>query len=1186
VATRRVAIQGIHLLYCSVAVVLFAVLLWGASVYYDNTSAKVLSGGNQLSFKQIAAGYDHSCAIASNNKAYCWGDGQYGQIGNGSLESPTSPVAVAQGEMPTGATIRQIAVGSNFTCAVASDDKAYCWGNGTSGRLGNGTTDDKSTPVAVSQGAMPAGATIRQLVIGNTHACAIASDNKAYCWGSGGSGRLGNASSSNRETPVAVSQGAIPAGATAQWIAAGDNHTCLIASDSKAYCWGSGANGALGNGDIINYNVPVAVSQGAIPAGVTFLKLSAGGAMSCAIASDNKAYCWGANTAGYLGNGNEIDQTAPVAVVQGQMPPGATIQQISSYDHHTCVVASDSKAYCWGSGSYGRLGYGSSSSIESPVAVVQGEMPVGLTFVEVSAGQDHTCAIGSNGKAYCWGLNGHGQLGNASLTNADSPSQVIPIYASVSVAQSSYRLYGPSSSTSPGSPLAGDNQAGVLGAIAEEFRLRIGLTNSEVVSSLAVESVVTGGSLSCAITSSGEAYCWGGDADGQLGNGSVTGNQSAPVAVLRGEMPPEVTFRQIALGNDHACAIASNNKAYCWGDGADGQLGNGSTSDHNAPVAVLEGAMPAGATFRQITAGDDFTCAVASDNKAYCWGEGAEGRLGNGTLSGDQLTPVAVLQGALPAGATFRQLSSYSSHVCAIASDGKPYCWGKGSYGRLGNGSETDQPAPVAVAQGAIPVGASVRQIVAGGTPHSCLIASDNKAYCWGRGVTGSLGNGSTSNQAAPVAVSQGAMPTGATIQQITAGNAHTCAVASDSKAYCWGNNLNSQVGDGGTSSQSSPVAVSQGAVPVSATIRQISSGNEYSCAVSSGHKTYCWGWGEFGRLGNGDTVIQTTPVAVIQGEMEDTTTTIKSDTVDLSLQMAPLGSAGVCSAVSSGWETITSSSAVSWGSAPPSHGTAIGAFGSDPAPPAGTTYVYQSVIQNGSFTNRQAIAPQQTALWDVVLDDKTSKSATDYCIRIVSNTANTTIDTYQHYPRIQTAMGELSVRFVDTNGTPLSGIATNTAFTPLTASFEVQQTSGMLADYATSRILEVHNSLSNSGWSVSLAATDGPTARWQSTNDSYAYNDENGVGGLLGVEADGMDIAADGYTPDGVACSALEGVSPGAYGTYSSTVSAVTIFSGSPSAQFNCRWLLWDIELDQIVPAGQSPGEYGLDMTLTIVAN
>ena len=552
--------------------------------------------------------------------------------------------------------------------------------------------------------------------------------------------------------------------------------------------------------------------------------------------------------------------------------------------------------------------------------------------------------------------------------------------------------------------------------------------------------------------------------------------------------------------------------------------------------------------------------------------------------TGDQTTPVAVSQGAMPSGATTRMIVAAGSHTCAIASDNMAYCWGYGTNGRLGNGSTGDQTTPVAVSQGAMPSGATIQQLSASDS-HTCAIGSDSMAYCWGQGANGRLGNGSTGDQTTPVAVSQGAMPSGATIQQISAGPYHACAIASNNATFCWGAAATGRLGYGGTSQQTTPVAVSQGAMPSGATIRQVGAGRDHACAIASNNTAFCWGADDTGQLGNGTpTGDQTTPVAVSRGAIADIYT-IDSSQLDLSLEFAPLGIAGECSAVASGWQKVTSTTEMSWGGSPPSHPTAIGAFGSDPSAPTGAGYSYQSIVRYGFFINRQAILAQQTGLWDFVLYDRSSTSATDYCFRVISNTAGTAVDDYDQYPRVVTATGSLGVQFVNGSGTPITSPNTDTVFSGALSSPSVQDTDATLLN-DTDKLLEIHNSSSNSGWGVSLAATGGPTAEWESGLDSYPFNASTSANGQLSVDMNASSRTAHGSDPTGAACSTT-GTSLGTGITaFSNVVSAITLLTGSPSTAFNCTWRLRDVALSQSIPANQAGGSYVLDITATMVAN
>ncbi|PID97883.1 MAG: hypothetical protein CSA83_02075, partial [Actinomycetales bacterium] len=381
-------------------------------------------------FKQIEAGNSHTCVVDLNDKAYCWGDGYHGKLGNGHSGynyKKATPTAVA---MPAGVNFSQIATGQDHTCALDSDSQAYCWGRGESGELGNGYSAiwyTEDTPTAVT---MPAGVTFSQITVGSWHTCTLGSDNQTYCWGVGLRGQLGNGNSGSGYEETAPTAVTMPTGVTFSQITAGQEHTCALGSDNQAYCWGRGG-GRLGNGTYGSKSTPTAVTM---PAGVTFSQIVAGSGHTCALGSDNQAYCWGDGEHGQLGNGTTSDKLSPTAVT---MPTGVTFSQIAAGWGYTCALGSDSQTYCWGDGSFGKLGNGTTDNKLTPTAVT---MPTGAIFNQITAGSGHTCALDSDNQAYCWGKGEYGKLGNGTEDDKLTPTPVqhpIELISSADISPSS-----------------------------------------------------------------------------------------------------------------------------------------------------------------------------------------------------------------------------------------------------------------------------------------------------------------------------------------------------------------------------------------------------------------------------------------------------------------------------------------------------------------------------------------------------------------------------------------------------------------------------------------------------------------------------------------------------------------------------------------------------------------------------
>lgn len=400
---------------------------------------------NIIPRKVNSSGYYNSCAIDNFDHAYCWGDNSYGQLGDGSLPNTTSnpdPVRVF-----SDLTFSYISVGYNSNCAISFDSHAYCWGRNIVGALGDGTETHRSSPVRVK--GLIENSNIISIGVGFIYGCAVNDINKVYCWGSNYYGQLGEGSIGaygglyKSLTPIAVKAnepGDILSGKILTQVSVGFQTVCTVSSEGKAYCWGDGTYGQLGDGTyaIWDHNdpktqfhlsgKPLEVKMDASSAlfNKNVTSISVGYNHICALATDSgstihKAYCWGNNSYSQLGNGQlgggvtwgengAIDSIpTPVAVkadADTDLLHDKDITSISAGYYHTCATTSEYKVYCWGNSSY--LG---TVSPTSPVPVQVGGLD-GVKIISVSVGNEHSCAISTENIIYCWGSNSIGQIGN------------------------------------------------------------------------------------------------------------------------------------------------------------------------------------------------------------------------------------------------------------------------------------------------------------------------------------------------------------------------------------------------------------------------------------------------------------------------------------------------------------------------------------------------------------------------------------------------------------------------------------------------------------------------------------------------------------------------------------------------------------------------------------------------------
>ncbi len=380
------------------------------------SSGQVEEGACATSTTMVAAGYGHTCAIAG--QAYCWGQNTNGQLGDGTTTQRTTPVAVNTSGVLAGKTVTAISAGNNHTCVIASG-QAYCWGQNTNGQLGDGTTTQRSVPVAVNTSGVLAGKTVTAIVTSHTdaHTCALA-DSLVYCWGINTYGQLGDGTTTQRSVPVAVNTSGVLAGKTVTAIAAGGDHTCAI-SDSQAYCWGLNLYRQLGDGTTTNRTSPVATLTTGVLSGKSITSITGGANYTCAVGS-SQAYCWGQNIYGQLGDGTTTQRSVPVAVNTSGVLLGKSIQLVLAGSGHACAV-SENQAYCWGLNGYGQLGDGTTTQRLQPVAVNSLDLITGNAGAKYVTGNGHICTIASH-QVYCWGLNSTGQMGDGTTTNRSIPA--------------------------------------------------------------------------------------------------------------------------------------------------------------------------------------------------------------------------------------------------------------------------------------------------------------------------------------------------------------------------------------------------------------------------------------------------------------------------------------------------------------------------------------------------------------------------------------------------------------------------------------------------------------------------------------------------------------------------------------------------------------------------------------------
>jgi alpha-tubulin suppressor-like RCC1 family protein len=540
--------------------------------------------GLAMSAERISADGGQTCALTIYGGIRCWGNNTYGQLGDGTAETRNSPVAVsglAQG-------MRNVTAGWNHTCAISKDGGLLCWGWNYYGQLGDGTKASRTTPVEVyglSQG-------IVTLSVGWRHTCAVTDLGAMNCWGANNAGQLGDGTSLDSQVPQAVagltgglrptstravSTATSPPTATfSPWsmlflsdLSAGKDFTCAVSEGSRVYCWGAGESGQLGNGSNSDSAVPVEVSG---LGDISIDKIESGQSHACLLTDQGKMLCWGANEHGQLGDATTMDSPVPVKV----SVISEEVFQMALGEDFTCVMIYKG-VKCWGGNAYGQLGNG--TMIDS-ILPVEPKGPF-ENIRNISAGKYSACLEDAWGKVFCWGDNSYGQLGNGTTLAGSTPAAVKglgDVYDVLSVGIN----HTCAGARSRDLQCWGANSAGQLGdGTTADRRTAVYVRLLE-----GVEIMEAGDAITCIMTVSYTMACWGDHHSGVLGRplcSSLGSFCSEPVYFWNPPIPPAF----FSLGNAHVCMLSIYGDLFCWGSNTHGQLGDGTKVNRESPVRVL-----------------------------------------------------------------------------------------------------------------------------------------------------------------------------------------------------------------------------------------------------------------------------------------------------------------------------------------------------------------------------------------------------------------------------------------------------------------------------------------------------------------------------------------------------------------------------------------------------------------------
>jgi alpha-tubulin suppressor-like RCC1 family protein len=702
----------------------------------------------------LVSGDDHLCALTSNATVYCWGLGNNGQLGNGGNIASPSVTAVSNLN-----DVVQIAASASSTCALKSNGSVWCWGLNLQKQLGTPAANVlENIPIQVDSitDAVRIGS-------GSEHFCAIRKGGELRCWGQGSGGSLGNGSSNNADTPVVVFPGIAGLRHTTS-ITGGGNLTCALnAVDNSPVCWGSASYGQLGDNSGSSSVTPVPLSE---LSGQTWLKT--GRHHSCSLGPTGQLTCWGRNSEGQLALGNLSNTPSPTTIPT----VGPVKEVAAGPYNTCIRLAADDTIYCTGRNLQGQVGDGTTTSRVSLVKVqglstygqcadCQDSSPCTTSFCgpdsclvttaadttpcgvqetctsgqcnnsppshsRLAAGFSHTCALTSSGVVKCWGSNAYGQTGTGAQTNLVTEPTSVNGTSGVHITAKGFSTCV--LTADGGAPVMcwGRNHAGQLGN-------GTGLNSYNPATVVGVNDFVSvdlGSSHGCGLRVNGGVECWGLDNSGQLGNGGTAATQASPSAVVL-----SAAAAQISAGYEHSCAVLAGGQAICWGEGSFGRLGYGGSADQQLPQQVAPGQALLWEA-RQVVAAKNHSCAVSSTGSVTCWGNGPEQLANVASSTTPQFSPLQ----------NIARLAAGLTHTCGIDESEQLWCWGNNLNGQIGNDTFDTPDAPYM-----LPL-TGVTDVTTGGK-HTCAFA-DGGLYCWGSNESQQLGvTTPTATQKVPILV-------------------------------------------------------------------------------------------------------------------------------------------------------------------------------------------------------------------------------------------------------------------------------------------------------------------------------------------------------------------------------------------------------------------------------------------------
>lgn len=559
-------------------------------------------------------------------------------------------------------------------------------------------------------------------------------------------------------------------------IVCGNTHCLEIRSDRTLWAWGLGSDGQLGTNSLVSISTPTQIAAGSF-----WLKAVPGNRHTLAIKSDGTLWSWGFNGSGQLGLGDTSSRMVPTQI------GGSTWKDVAGHQNFSVGIQSDGSLWAWGVNGAYQLGLNHTTNQTTPTRV---GIATDWLILPKGANSLQSLAIKTDGTLWGWGDSNYGEVGIGVTTNVQEPTQV---------------------------------------------------------GSATWKMAATGNIFSVGIQSDGTLWAWGPQRNGRLGDGVI----STTKITTPKQIDASTDWLHVVVGTGHTLALKgdANTKAlYAWGSNANGQIGNNTQVDLATPTQIV-------GNWARIAAAGSTSLAQKSDGSWWAWGSDTSGVFGNGAALGSAPTQIGTDNNWQSVLAGNRTSTTKWNFSFGIRNDGTLWAWGYNLEGELGVGDTANRTTPTQVAPAAWSSLALNKIEV--GLWHSLAIMNDGSLWAWGYNGVGQLGVGDTTQRTAPTKVG-----TDSTWTAISAA-VHSAGIKSDGTLWMWGYNGGGQLGVGDTANKTTPTQETS----LSTAWTDVSVGGGHTLALQNdgnGGKTlWAWGINSAGQVGNGTTTTQTSPIQI-----------------------------------------------------------------------------------------------------------------------------------------------------------------------------------------------------------------------------------------------------------------------------------------------------------------------------------